>query len=213
MSATVILTRIVWVFPATYLPRQFSRKIREADPAPSPRAVFVVSWAGLRGAVSLAAALALPIGFPERSLLILLAYAVIVATLVGQGLSLPLLLKRFKLMDDGMEQREETLARAAATAAGLAEVERLRPLWSDHQPLFDRLESGLRDRDKHLPTEDEQESAERRQERLEHEQIQHDIIQAQRVEVIRLRDLGEVNDEVLRRVERELDLEEIRAEG
>jgi Na+/H+ antiporter len=92
ISATVILVRIVWVFPATYLPRRLFRKIREADPAPPWRATFVVSWAGLRGAVSLAAALALPIDFPERNLVILLAFAVIVATLVGQGLTLPVLL-------------------------------------------------------------------------------------------------------------------------
>jgi hypothetical protein len=116
-------------------------------------------------------------------------------------------------MDDGGLEREETVGRAAATAAGLAEVARLRPLWSDHQPLLDRLEAGLHDRDRHLPTDDEQESAERRQERLEHEEIQHNVIEAERLAVIDLRDQGEVNDEVLRRVERELDLEEIRMEA
>ena len=92
ISLTVIVARIVWVFPATYLPRRLSARIRASDPYPPPRAVFVVSWAGMRGAVSLAAALALPLEprpFPERDLVIFLTFCVIVATLVGQGLTLP----------------------------------------------------------------------------------------------------------------------------
>jgi len=138
---------------------------------------------------------------------------VILVTLVGQGLTLPLLLRWFRLADDGGEQREEVLARAMATEAGLAEVTRLRPKWPDHLPLLDGLESSLRDRSEHLPTDDEDESAERRRERVEHEEIRHDVIAAQRPAVIELRDRGEINDGVLRRVERELDLEELRAEG
>ena len=211
----VVVARFVWVFPATYLPRWLVPSIRRADPAPSPKTVIVVSWAGLRGAVSLAAALALPLDFPERNLILLITFSVILVTLVGQGLTLPLLLRRLRLMDDGNEEREETLARSAATSAGLEEVARLRPKWKDHQPLFDRLEAGLVDRSSHLPTEDEgeEDSAERHQERMEHEQIQHDVIMAQRAAVIELRDRGDINDEVLRRVERELDLEELRMEA
>lgn len=209
----VIVARIVWVFPVTYVPRWVSAGIRRSDPLPPFRAVVVISWAGLRGAVSLAAALALPETFPERNLILLLTFSVILATLVGQGLTLPLLLRWFRLADDGGTEREEILARTTATEAGLDEVARLRPLWPTHGPLFDGLESGLRDRSEHLPTEDEDETAERRQERLEHEGIRHDVITAQRVSVIGLRDRGEINDEVLRMVERELDLEEIRMEG
>ena len=151
----VIVARFVWVFPATYLPRWLIPSIRAGDPYPRPATVAVVSWAGLRGVVSLAAALALPVDFPERNLILLLTFAVILATLVGQGLTLPLLLRRFRLSDDGREEREDTLARSTATAAGLEALERLRPKWKDHLPLLDRLESGLRDRDQHLPTEDE----------------------------------------------------------
>src|SRR5258706_105542 len=87
------------------------------------------------------------------------------------------------------------------------------PAWPTHQPLLDRLESGLRDRTQHLATEDPEETAERRQERVEHEQIQRGVIAAQRSAVIELRDRGEINDETLRVVERELDLEELRMEG
>ena len=88
-----------------------------------------------------------------------------------------------------------------------------RPDWPGHQPLFDRLESGLRDRTQHLATEDPDETAERRQERIEHEEIQRGVIAAQRTAVIELRDRREINDLTLRTIERELDLEELRMEG
>ena len=105
------------------------------------------------------------------------------------------------------------LARVAAYQAGLDEIERARPNWPDHQPLMDRLESGLRDRSEHLATEDPEETAERRQERIEHEEIQRGVIAAQRAAVIELRDRREINDQTLRTIERELDLEELRMEG
>lgn len=174
---------------------------------------FVVSWAGLRGAVSLAAALALPATFPERNLILLLTFAVILVTLVGQGLTLPLVLRAANW--DGVEPDgdEATFARVRAYQAGLDEVERARPDWPTHQPLLDRLEAGLRDRGGHLATEDPNETEERRQERVEHEEIQRGVIAAQREAVIELRDRGEINDETLRTIERELDLEELRMEG
>ena len=116
---------------------------------------------------------------------------------------------------DGVEPDgdEATVARAAAFQAGLDEIERARPEWPGHQPLFDRLESGLRDRSQHLATEDPDETAERRQERIEHETIQRTVIAAQRTSVIELRDQGAINDQTLREIERELDLEELRMEG
>jgi len=92
-------------------------------------------------------------------------------------------------------------------------VKRARPDWPGHQPLFDRLESGLRDRTQHLATEDADETEERRQERVEHEEIQRGVIAAQRSAVIDLRNRGDINDQTLRLVERELDLEELRMEG
>jgi CPA1 family monovalent cation:H+ antiporter len=174
---------------------------------------LVVGWAGLRGAVSLAAALALPAAFPERNLVLLVTFAVILITLVGQGLTLPFLVARAGW--DGVEADgdEESLARGAAYDAGLAEVEAARSRWPTHGPLLDRLESGLRDRTRHLATDDEDESAERRQERVEHEAIQRDVIGAQRRAVLELRNRRVINDETLRAIERELDFEEIRMEG
>jgi monovalent cation/hydrogen antiporter len=213
VSGVVVVARLVWVYVASLLPGSPRRVLAARDPRLATRLTFVVGWAGLRGAVSLAAALALRNDFPERNLIVLLTFAVILVTLVGQGLTLPFVLGRVRW--DGIEPDgdEATLARTASYQAGLDEIERARPDWPTHQPLFDRLESGLRDRTQHLATGDPTETAERTQERIEHEQIQHGVIAAQRTAVIELRDRGEINDLTLRSIERELDLEELRMEG
>jgi Na+/H+ antiporter len=213
VSGVVVVARLVWVFATSLLPGSPRRVIAARDPRLARRVTFLVGWAGLRGAVSLAAALALRNDFPERNLIVLLTFTVILVTLVGQGLTLPFVLRRLRW--DGIEPDgdEATLARTASYQAGLAEIERARPDWPTHQPLFDRLESGLRDRTQHLATEDPSETAERTQERIEHEQIQRGVIAAQRTAVIELRDRGEINDLTLRGIERELDLEELRMEG
>jgi CPA1 family monovalent cation:H+ antiporter len=213
VSGIVVVTRLVWVFAASLLPGSPRRVIAERDARLAKGLTFVVSWAGLRGAVSLAAALALPATFPERELILLVTFAVILVTLVGQGLTLPYFLGRAGWDGNEPDGDEGTLARAAAYQAGLEEVQRARALWPTHQPLFDRLESGLKDRGQHLATDDPDETEERRQERVEHEEIQRGVIQAQRQAVIELRDRGEINDQTLRAIERELDLEELRMEG
>jgi Na+/H+ antiporter len=213
IGGAVVVARIVWSLVASLLPGSPRRVFARRDPRLAWRLVFVVSWSGLRGAVSLAAALALKPDFPERNLIVLLTVGVILITLVGQGLTLPFIIRRVGW--DGVEPDgdEGSIARAAAYQAGLDEIERTRPSWPGHQPLFDRLESGLRDRGQHLATDDAAETEERRQERLEHEEIQRGIIGAQRAAVIALRDAGEINDQTLRSIERELDLEELRMEG
>jgi len=214
VSAVVIVSRLAWTFASSLLPNSPRQIVARSDPVLATRLTFVVAWSGLRGAVSLAAALALPIGFPERDLILLLTFVVIVVTLVGQGLTLPWLIRRIGW--DGTEldgTDEPTLARTTAYQAGLDEITRARDEWPGHLELLDRLESGLQDRTRHLATADAVETAERRQERIEHEQIQRGVINAQRTAVIELRDGGEINDETLRVVERELDLEELRMEG
>ena len=213
VSAVVIATRLIWVFTASHLRNSPRQTVARTDPRLAQRLTFVVSWAGLRGAVSLAAALALPVGFPERNLILLVTFVVILVTLVGQGLTLPFLVRRSGWDGTELDGDEATVARAAAYTAGLAEIGRARPLWPDHQPLLDRLESGLLDRTQHLATADAEETASRRQERVEHEEIQLGVIRTQRQAVIELRDRGEINDETLRSIERELDLEELRMEG
>jgi NhaP-type Na+/H+ or K+/H+ antiporter len=209
----VILGRLVWVFAASYLPDSPRRIVARQNPRLAKGLTFVVGWSGLRGAVSLAAALALPVGFPERDLIVLVTFAVILATLVGQGLTLPWVLRRVGWDGSELDRDEATAARQVAYAAGLDEIGRARTAWPGHLELIDRLESGLRDRTEHLATEDPTETAERRQERIEHEEIQRGVIGAQRMAVIELRDRGEINDRTLRVIERELDLEELRMEG
>jgi CPA1 family monovalent cation:H+ antiporter len=213
IGAAVILTRFAWVLAASRLPGSPRNVIARTDPGLADRLTLVVSWAGLRGAVSLAAALALPATFPERNLIVLVTFGIILITLVGQGLTLPAFVRLARW--DGVEPGgdEGTVARAVAYQAGLEAIARTRGEWPGHQPLFDRLESGLRDRTQHLATEDPDETEERRVERVEHEQIQRGIIDAQRTAVIELRDRREINDQTLRAIERELDLEELRMEG
>jgi Na+/H+ antiporter len=208
-----IVTRFVWILLSSLLPGSPRRVIARNDRGLSWRLTILVSWTGLRGAVSLAAALALPADFPERNLILLLTFAVILATLVGQGLTLPLVLRWVRW--DGVELNgdEAEVARGTMYQVGLDAIRAMRPRWPGHEPLLDRLESGLLDRERHLATEDPGETDERRQERLEHEEIQLGVINAQRAAVIELRDAGEINDATLRTIERELDLEELRMEG
>lgn len=213
IAAVVVVARFMWIFASSLLPSSPRQDVARRDPVFARRLTFVVSWAGLRGAVSLAAALALPADFPERNLILLVTFAVILVTLVGQGLTLPAVVRWATRDGIELDRDEATIARAAAYQAGLEEVARARTAWTTHQPLLDRLESGLQDRTQHLATEDPDETEERRQERTEHEEIQRGVIAAQRAAVIDLRDRGEINDQTLRTIERELDLEEIRMEG
>jgi CPA1 family monovalent cation:H+ antiporter len=125
ISATLILARFVWVFPATYLPRLIPA-VRRHDPPPPAGHTFVIAWAGMRGVVSLAAALALPLDFPERDLLVFLSFAAILATLVVQGTTLEWVILRFRVQEaraDGMAP-EEARARRHVARATLAEIER-----------------------------------------------------------------------------------------
>lgn len=211
--ATVIVIRLAYVGVASLAPGSVRAQIARSNPRLAWRLSFVVGWSGLRGAVSLAAALALPTDFPERSLVLLVTFAVIVATLVGQGLSLPLVVRWAGWDGVDFDGDELTVARTAAYQAGLAEIARARIAWGSHGELFDRLEASLRDRTQHLATEDPDETAERRQERVEHEEIQHGVIEAQRSAVIDLRDRRAINDRTLRLIERDLDLEELRMEA
>jgi CPA1 family monovalent cation:H+ antiporter len=215
ISLTVVITRIVWVFPGTYIPRALSARIREREMYPQPRYVFIVAWAGMRGVVSMAAALALPLSFPQRDLLIFLTFAVVVATLVGQGLSLPLVIRALRITADEHGQlHEEAHVRIAASEAAVARIEELAKEWPDHQPLLETLRSQYQHRSQHLD-ELHQEGPETDAEKeiYEHRLIRRAVIDAERETIIRLRDTGAVSDEAFRAVERDLDLEELRMEA
>ena len=211
--AVVVGTRFAWVFLAGLLPGSPRRQIAERDPALAWRLTFLVGWAGLRGAVSLAAALALPLNFPERNLILFLTFVVILATLVGQGLTLPAVVRWARWDGVDGDADEMQLARATMLQVGLGAVKLERRRWPGHGPLLDRLEAGLQNRQEHLETGNAEETDERRQEHLEHTEIQQSVINAQRGAVIALRDAGEINDATLRTLERELDLEELRMDA
>ena len=230
VSLTVVLVRIVWVFPATYLPR-LSRRLRSRDPLPFPRNVLVIAWAGMRGVISLAAALALPLTaeggapFPGRNLILFLTFCVILATLVVQGLSLPLLIRALGLRDDGSAEQEEVRARIGAAEAALArlgELEaedwvredtaaRMRGMYGYRRSRFlaRAKAQGLTDVDLEGINKDHDASEDRS---LAYQRLVHELVRAQREALIRLRDGNTISDEAFRRVERELDLEEARLE-
>lgn len=128
VSAALILSRFAWVFPALWLPRALSRSLRERDPMPPWSHATVLSWAGMRGVVSLAAALALPADFPGRDLILFLAFCAILATLVIQGTTLGPLIRRLGLIESGNEGANPLVtpqaidARSKATVAAMTAV-------------------------------------------------------------------------------------------
>jgi monovalent cation/hydrogen antiporter len=215
--ATVIVARFVWVFPATYLPRWASERIRRADPYPPWQSPALISWAGMRGAVSLAAALALPLTtdagapFPHRDLIIFLTFAVILGTLVIQGLSMPLVIRALGLEDDGIAERERAKARIHAAEAALARIDELADQDWVRDDTAERLR-GLyrfrRDRFTQRYTGDGDGAIEERS--AAYQQLLHELADAERDAVAELRRAGVIGDEAMRAVHRELDLEEAR---
>ncbi len=131
VAGTVMVLRMAWVFPSAYLPFVFSRKVRKTETRPSWQAVFLCGWAGIRGTVTLAAALSIPLLlpdgslFPYRHIVIFLALGVIAATLLVQGTTTAWLIRRLGLHEDGMRQKEDNLARTAAVGAGLKALREL----------------------------------------------------------------------------------------
>jgi Na+/H+ antiporter len=239
VSLAVIAARFIWVFPSTYLPRFVSRRIRERDPYPGWRNVVVVAWSGMRGVVSLAAALAVPLtvtggaSFPNRDLIIFLTFCIILVTLVGQGLSLPPLLRLLGVTADGTDVREEARARFRALGAALNRLEELaeedwitegalgqvRAYYEGRQKKL-RTRFGKLDHTHDDPGADGQsghthtEGRDHLEEHRSHQQnllrLRQELLDTERATVIQLRNEGLINDGVLRLVERELDLEELR---
>jgi CPA1 family monovalent cation:H+ antiporter len=189
------------------------------------REIFIVGWAGMRGVVSLAAVLALPQDTPERNLLIFLTFFVILATLVGQGLTLPLIIRVLGVgVDPSIRAHRELHARQTATEAALARIEQLRGEWPAHQPLIDTLYAQYNHRASHYVHEDGVENGAVPDvhengaepvdaELLEHHVIRRSVLGAERTALLDLRERGEIEDEVWRDLERDLDLEEIRMDA
>ncbi len=217
VSATVIVTRIVWAYPAAYLPRLLFRRIRERDPYPPWQYLTLIGWAGLRGAVSLAAALAIPLvieggdPFPERALVIYLTFCVILATLVLQGLTLPSLIRVLHLEDDGLAAKEETKARIHAAEAALARLEELADEDWVRDDTAERLRGLYRFRQNRFAARfDDQDDGAIEQRSQDYQRLMRELIDAERRAVVDLRRQGRINDEVMNLVQRDLDLEDAR---
>lgn len=214
VSLVVILVRCVWVFPATYLPRLFFPHLRARDPLPNWRSVFVVAWTGLRGGISLAAALALPLSiqgnapFPERDRLIALTFGVILATLVGQGLSLIPLIRWLDLTPDGESEQERQQARLVAAQAALTRLQDLAGQEWVPEEVWTHLRTWYEEKARHASAQPDGEQSVQDETLAAKQRLRRELIQAERVAVIQVRDQGQIDDDILREMERELDLEE-----
>jgi monovalent cation/hydrogen antiporter len=217
VSLVVMVVRIIWVFPSAYLPRVLIPAIGRADPMPPPSALFVIGWSGMRGVVSLATALALPlatsdgVAFPFRGELIFLAFIVVLVTLVLEGFTLGPLIRRLGLNGDGGEvAREEQSARLAAVRAGQARVRALLGESWLPKARAQALDSSLEERRLRLEAKVAQGPDVEGGTGEGYRRLMRELIEAQRTELIRLRNEGAIGDEVLHRIESQLDMEETR---
>ncbi len=221
ISALVIIVRFIWVFTATYVPRWLFKSVRERDPYPNWRHVTIVAWTGMRGVVSLAAAMALPsMILPDAaagsveltsSLVIFFTFAVILVTLVLQGLTLPWLIRVLNVVDTGETDREEREARLKANLAAMALLVELEENKKFSTELLQHLRVEYEDRVRQLETlSDKDASATRKLFSKAYDQLQHDALQVERHTILQLRNERAINDHVLRRIQHDLDLAEAR---
>lgn len=214
ISVATIVVRLVWIFPGAYLPHWLSKQIRRTETKPSVGGVAVVGWAGMRGVVSLAAALALPltigndVPFPNRDLIIFLTFSVIFATLVLQGLTLPVIIKWFNVRGDDTHLKEDKEARLKIAISVIEHIEMnyalslsgevLNQIKSKYEIRIHRIQKDAMN--KKLSDDEVQEFL----------RIQKELINKERDEIKRLRKEKKINEEALRKIEYELDLEESR---
>ncbi len=215
VSLTAIAVRLAWVPVAAVVPRVLSPSLRKRDPMPPWSSLFLIGWTGMRGIVSLAAALALPltvapgVPFPHRNEIILITFGVILSTLVLQGLTLAPLVRALRLPEDDSLAREEALARDRAAVAALRRLDELAAEpWAIHEQVDrarlrytqgQRRFSSLRGEGGTPP---EAAAAFRR--------LRHETLTAERNALIELRDRGLISDAVLHQLEYELDVETLR---
>ncbi|MDX2092716.1 MAG: Na+/H+ antiporter [Kofleriaceae bacterium] len=214
-AAVAIVARFTWVFPAVYVPRYLSKALAQRDPAPTWHSAFVVAFTGIRGVVSLAAALGLPMvvangrPFPERDLILFVTFGVIVITLVGQGLMLPAVIRKLGLAHTGkaerhQEEEAEREARALALATAARQLDAIEAERNVSADVVRLLRTGHEDRAQRLPSDLEGGLALTRRSAA----LRTEIIGEERKVIHQLLREGKLSDESRRRIERELDLEE-----
>src|SRR5216683_4113792 len=220
VSGAVVLVRIVWVFCATYLPRLLSKKLRARDPIPPWKNVALIAWAGMRGVVSLAAAFALPFAlpdgnpFPGRNYILFLTFCVILTTLVFQGLTLPLTIRKLGIEGDRSTDEEERSARFEANKAALKRIEELAERGDFSSDAVDRLRAEYDDRLQQLQLcADSPDDCSGQIASPQFERLQQEALDVERRTIIDLRNHHVINDTALRRIQRDLDLAEARLTG
>ncbi|HEY8313265.1 MAG TPA: Na+/H+ antiporter [Candidatus Baltobacteraceae bacterium] len=217
VCVSVILVRILWVIPATYLPRILFKRVRDRDPSPSWRSVAVIAWSGMRGIVSLAAALALPFTvaggapFPARSEVIFITFCVIFATLVLQGFSLGPIIAWLGISETSARERQETKVRIRALEAGLAKLHDLESTFESTKDweAAGRLLGEYEHRIDHLRGHLDGDSDASAGNAVDH-RLQREALDAERRAIMRMRGAGEIPDAIFRNIEYDLDLADVR---
>jgi len=211
VSATVIVLRFAWVFAVLDAPKRIARRVS------SGRGAVFVSWSGMRGAVSLAAALALPLEtdsggpFPGRELILFLTFSVILATLVGMGLTLPLVIRWLGLEDDGVEAREDAKARIRAAESALARLEELVDEDWVRDDTAERMRGLYTFRTNRFRSRfDDGDDGAIESRSQDFQRLRRELLEAERRALVDLRRSGVISNDVWLRVARDLDLEELR---
>jgi len=215
----VIATRLGWGFTVPTLVRVLDRRPTRRARRAGARERLVAGWSGMRGAVSLAAALALPLTtstgqpFPHRHLIIFLTFAVILATLVGQGLSLPWLIRRLGLHRDDSQTQEELRGRLRATEAALARLEELAGEDWTRGDTVERMRGLYQFRRRRLNGRGGSPDDDGAQDRsLAYQRLVHELLEAQHREIVQLRNQGQISNQVMGRIEHDLDLDDSQLE-
>jgi CPA1 family monovalent cation:H+ antiporter len=214
VSAAVIIGRIIWTYPGAYLPRWMFKSIREREPETTFGLVSIVAWSGMRGVVSLAAALALPLmisegtPFPNRNVIIFITFCVIFATLVLQGLTLRPLIRLFKILPDGKDHEAEEAARLELAASIIEHIEENYSLALSDEVL-NQIKTKYEIRIQRLRKDEIRRKMDEK-DIIEFHRIQQELLDKERRELIEMRRQGKISDEALRKIEYELDLEETR---
>ncbi len=220
MTGVILATRFAWVFTVPYLIRLVDRRPAQRARRVGPRERVVAAWSGMRGAVTLAAALALPLttdegdALPERELIQFIAFAVILITVVGQGLTLPALIRRLGVVEDASErEKEEVEARLAAIDAAIQRLEELaREDWVNEDTV-DRVRAMLDFRMRRFQARGNAGDDGAIEERSQaYQRLMRELYEAQRLALAEMHRAGEISTELMRELVREIDLEESRLE-
>jgi Na+/H+ antiporter len=219
ISAVLIGLRMIWVFPAAYLPRWIDQLRGKPVEYPRPSHVAFVGWAGMRGGDSLVIALSLPLAtaaggpFPARDLIIFITFSAILMTLVVQGLTFGPVIRLLKLRSDGASEEELQKARMTAVKAGLERLELLaREQGAPAEVVQELRESNVRRLHFWAPKAYASTEESKRQ-MATYLRLRSEMLMAERRAVISLRDQGAISDEVMVEVQRDLDLEEVLIES